>query len=205
MATVSHAMARPPSVSASGAAVATGGPVGLVVLLRRPEFRDPGDGAVSRELHPADAAVALMQETLDAERFGPTALRLARLATSCRCFELNVGTPAATADHIEALFRLDRPTPLDVELRTPSPVIPAHVVSVVVGDRTVVHDQRSGRIFALDAAATRIWEHLGGWRPDPSIDLAGPGVAPFVAQLRALGVLSEPATNGDRARANETR
>ena len=57
-------------VSASGGAVATGGPVHLVILLRRPEFRDPSEGAVSRRLHPADAAVALMQETLDAERFG---------------------------------------------------------------------------------------------------------------------------------------
>jgi hypothetical protein len=193
-------------VSASGAAVSTGGPVRLVILLRRPEFRDPTDGAVSRALHPADAVVALMQETLDAERFGPTALRLARLAASCRCYELSVGPPSATADHIEELFRLDPPVPPDVSVRPPSPAIGAHVVSITVGDRTVVHDRQSGRIFALDAAATLIWNHLGGWHPDPTIDLSGPIVAPFVAQLRALGVLLPAhAGNGDRQPASETR
>ena len=77
------------------------------------------------------------------------------------------------------------------------------MVSVAVGDRTVVHDQQSGRIFALDAAATHIWEHLGGWRLDPSIDVSGPGVAPFVAQLRALGVLAHGAGDGDRELAGD--
>ena len=192
-------------VSASGAAVASGGPVHLVILLRRPDFRDPSEGAVSRRLHPTDAAVALMQETLDAERFGPTAIRLARLAASSHCYELSVGTPSATADRIEEHFSLDPVEPLEVSVRPPSSAIGADVVSVVVGDRTVVHDQQSGRIFALDAAATHIWEHLGGWRPDPSIDISGPVVAPFVEQLRALGVLPTAAGNGDRELAGETR
>ena len=192
-------------VSASGAAVATGGPVHLVILLRRPDFRDPSEGAVSRRLHPADAAVALMQETLDAERFGPAAIRLARLAASSHCYELSVGTPSATADQIEELFSLDPVTPFEVSVRPPSPAFGANVVSITVGDHTVVHDQESGRIFALDAAATHVWEHLGGWRPDSSIDLSGPGVGSFVAQLRALGVLSPDAGDGDRELADRTR
>ena len=193
-------------VSASGGAVATGGPVHLVILLRRPEFRDPSEGAVSRLLHPADATVALMQETLDAERFGPTAIRLARLAASSHCYELSVGTPAATADRIEELFSLDPVTPLEVSVRPPSPAIGADVVSVV-GRRP--HRRPRPAVRPHLRPRCRRDPRLGAPRRVASrpVDRPRPGRAwrPFVAQLRALGVLTPAAGNGDRELAGETR
>jgi hypothetical protein len=54
----------------------------------------------------------------------------------------------------------------------------------------VVHDTASGQIFALDAGAARVWRQLGGWKVDEQVDVNGPVIASFVAQLRALGVLA---------------
>ena len=151
---------------------------------------------VSRPLHPADAVVGLMQETLDAERFGPTAVRLATLAAASHCYEVWLGGPPDTAAVIEELFELAPVDPLDVRVLPESEATSPGVVTVTIGDRAVVHDQGSGRIFALDAAATQIWEHVGGWCVDPAIDLEGPVVGPFVAQLRALGVLGGTGRTG---------
>jgi hypothetical protein len=191
-------------IGASGATVDRGGAPHLVVLLRRPfddgEGTDDGNGtgatsgartgASTRPIHPADAAVALMQETLDAERFGRTAARLAALAAVSHCYEVTIGTPDETADAIESLSRLDPVEPLEVSVLPASDSFGPGVVSVAVGDRTVVHDTHSGRILALDAGATRVWSRLGGWSVDDDIDLDGPVISTFVARLRALGLLA---------------
>jgi hypothetical protein len=176
-------------MGATGAALAQGGAPHLVVLLRRPLDDGALAGPVPQRMHPADAVVGLMQETLDAERFGAAAARLAALAAASHCYELTTGTPEATADVIETLFALDPVDPVDVCVLPPSVAFNPGVVSVAVGDRTVVHDTSSGRIFALDAGGTRVWCRLGGWTVDDGIDVDGPVIAPFVAQLRALGVL----------------
>ena len=63
----------------------------------------------------------------------------------------------------------------------------------LIGDRAVVHSEASGQIFALDEGATRVWKQFGGWDAADEIDLGGPAIAPFVAQLRALGVLLDAA------------
>ena len=160
----------------------------LIVLLR-PRHGGGTAAPASCPLHPADAVVGLMQETLDAERFGATTARLATLTAASHCFEVTLGGPADTAGLIEELFDLAPVEPLDVRVLPESGATTPGVVTVTIGDRAVVHEQRSGRIFALDAAGTRVWEHLGGWSVDPAIDRSGPGIAPFVAQLRALGVL----------------
>ena len=89
-----------------------------------------GSEPVAHSLHPVDAVVNLMQETLDAERFGAPAVRLATLAASTHCVELTVGTPEETADAIETLFRLDPPEPLDVTVLPPSDAFFAGVVSI---------------------------------------------------------------------------
>jgi hypothetical protein len=180
-------------VGASGAAVVGGGVPHLVVLLRRPVDGTLIAGPVVHEIHPADAVVALMQETLDAARFGSAAVELARLAAVSHCFEITTGTPAETADTIETLFRLDPVETLDVRVFPPSDAFSPDVVSVAVGDRAVIHDTASGRIFALDAGATRVWTQLGGWSAEDDIDVHGPVIGPFVAHLRALGVLGGPA------------
>jgi hypothetical protein len=173
----------------AGATASEAAPCHLIVLLRRSADGAAMPSAVSRPVHPVDAVVALMQESLDAERFGPAAARLAALAAASHCHELMIGPPADTAALVEELFDVAPATPLEVRVLPPSAATSPGVVTVAIGDRAVVHDQGSGRIFALDAAAARIWDHLGGWVVDPSIDPDGPGVAPFVAQLRALGVL----------------
>jgi hypothetical protein len=177
-------------IGASGATLSDGGLPCVVVLLRR-SWGDPSTvGAVAHRLHPADAVVALMQETLDAERFGAAAERLAVLAAATHCYELIRGTPGDTADEIERLVGLDPAEPMDVGVLPPSAAFNPGVVSVALGDRAVVHDEASGRILALDEGATRVWRQLGGWSVDPEIDIDGPVIRPLVAQLRALGVLA---------------
>jgi hypothetical protein len=177
-------------LGASGAILATGGTAHLVVLLRQPPLPRPITEPRARLLHPADAVVALMQETLDAERFGPASARLAALAASTRCVELVIGSPVDTAAAIEALFALDPVDALDVRVLPASEAFSTGVVSIAIGDRAVVHDTASGRIFALDAGGTRVWGNLGGWTADTGLDLQGPVVKPFLAELRALGVLA---------------
>lgn len=159
----------------------------VVVLLRRPG----GERAQGpRPLHPADAVVALMQETLDADRFGPdTALRLAQLASRCHCIELERGTPTEVADAIDGLLSLAPPVGMVVRAYPPSQASGDDVVTVGLGDRCVVHHRRSGKILALDAAGTRVWETAGGWRAHPEVQLDGPVIASFVGQLRSHGLL----------------
>jgi len=181
------------AIGASGATLSEGGLAHLLIVLRRPPDGAPPVVPVARPLHPADAVVALMDETLDAERFGAAAIQLATVAAASHCYELTIGTPMATVDDIERLFRLPAAEPLDVAVMPSSDAFTAGVVSVAIGDRAVVHDSVSGLIFALDAGAARVWEQLGGWGTDDSIDIHGPSISPFVAQLRALGVLASAA------------
>jgi hypothetical protein len=175
-------------MGASGCTVGTGGAPHLVVLLRRTEDAPPSAPSAT-VVHPADAVVALMQETLDAQRFGDAALRLTALAAVSHCYEITCGTPSDTADLITTLFTLAPVEPVAVEVLPKSDAFSAGVVSVGVGDRTVVHDTHTGRIFALDVGASRVWSCLGGWSTDPEVDVDRPVIAPFVARLRALGVL----------------
>jgi hypothetical protein len=177
-------------VSASGATIAAGGTPQLLVLLRRESPAYPSGPPAVAQIHPADAVVALMGQTFDAERFGTAALQLARLAASCLCVELTIGTLAETVDAVEALFDLGPAVPLDVDVLSPSTAVSPGVVTVTIGDRAVVHDTASGNLFALDAGATHVWMHLGGWRVDDGLDLDTPMIGPFLTQLRSLGVLA---------------
>lgn len=177
-------------VGASGATIAAHGVPQLVVLLRRDSLAYPSGPPGVQQIHPADAVVAMMGQTFDAERFGSAALQLARLAASCHCFELTIGTLDETVDTVEALFALGPAVPLDVHVLPASPAVSPGVVTVAIGDRAVVHDTGSGSLFALDAGATHVWMHLGGWRVDDGLDLDTPMIGPFLTQLRALGVLA---------------
>jgi hypothetical protein len=175
-------------MSASGATVVNGGEPHLVILLRSGSGDDPNSGARAFPVHPADAVVAMMQDVMDAERFGPTAVRLARLAAASHTYEIIRGTPAQTADEIERLAALDPPEPIDIRVLPDNDAFATGVVSTTIGDRVVVHDTGSGRIFALDPGGARVWEQLAGW--SHGIDTGGPVIQPFVEQLRALGVLA---------------
>jgi hypothetical protein len=88
------------------------------------------------------------------------------------------------------LFGLEPVEPMKVEVLPSSEAFSPGVVSVVIGDRAAIHDTASGAILALDEGATRVWTQLGGWSVDEEMDIDGPVIGPFVAQLRALGVLA---------------
>jgi hypothetical protein len=173
----------------TGADVAEGGAPHLVVLLERPTDA-PRDRAASTALHPADAVVALMQQTLDAERFGAAVPRLARLAARTRCHRLVRGAPGETAAEIERLASAAPVTPVDVSVLPASEAFAPGVVSVALDGRMVVHDPTTGNVFALDAGGARVWRQLGGWGDGDPVDVSGPVLAPFVAELAALGVLA---------------
>lgn len=177
-------------IGATGARIAESGSPRLAVLLRRRQPGEPGSNAVARKLHPADAVVALMQETLDAERFGTAAVRLAQLVASTPCYEMTMGNPGETADLVEVLFDQPRSEPMAVELQQASEALAEGVVSVAIGDRTAVHHLGTGAIFALDEPASKVWEQVAGLA-DHGIDLAGPVVAEFVQQLKAMKVLAD--------------
>ncbi len=161
---------------------------GVVVILQRTHDRRL-DAPIRQALHPTDAVVRLMGETMDAGRYGRRAvLELARLAAASRCIEVTVGPPDVTAELIE-----NETMPagsLEVRELPPSDSVAASVVSVTIGDRVVIHDVESGRILALDEPATEVWMQIGGWAHSDHIDLRGPVIAPFVAQLDALGLLA---------------
>src|SRR5262249_17552622 len=162
----------------------------LLILLQRPPGDAPIGAPETEALHPADAVVGLMQITFDAERFGSAAARLAGLAAVSHCYRLTIGSPADTADTIEELFALEPPAPLDVSVLPPSDAFSPGVVSVAIGDRVVVHSTGSGPILALDPGGTRVWRQLAGWSIDPELDVQGPVIRSFVAELRALGVVA---------------
>lgn len=182
------------SLGAAGAVIASGAPPHLVILLRRPDG-EPSPHPVSRAIEPADAVVALMQETLDAERFGSAAVRLAELAASTRCYELTIGTPAQTAAHIDELFAQPPVEAHEVRVLTPSDSVNADVVTVGLGDWMVIHHAGTGQIFALNPSAAQIWEQIGGWH-DAGVDLQGPVIRQFVEQLRGLGALADATVSG---------
>lgn len=162
----------------------------VVILLRRTQTSGSMALPTSRPIHPVDAVVGLMQETLDADRYGSGAvLALAHLATRCACLELTVGDLTSTVGAIERVFGESEVPPLLVEHLPRSSHIAPEVESVRIGDRVVIHERASGKILALDAAATRIWLKAGGWDRTEEIDLAGPVVSQFVDELISLGLI----------------
>jgi hypothetical protein len=100
-----------------------------------------------------------------------------------------VGEPEATAELIEQLFAEATGEPVPIRGLEGGAAIAPNVVSLLVGDRVVIHEQPEGRILALDATGSQIWLQLGGWETSSDIDLTGPVVAPFVQQLAELGLV----------------
>ena len=105
----------------------------LIVILHLLEELDGVPRSRWQEIHPADAVVRLMAETMDAGRFGPRAVvELGRLAARCRCCELAVGTPEDAALTIEKLFEEPTNDPLPVEELHDGAHIRPNVVSLLV-------------------------------------------------------------------------
>jgi hypothetical protein len=169
-------------------------PTCILVLTTEP--RAPGRGpAEPAPIHPADAVVAMMQQTMDAGRYGPSALGvLAGLAARSRCLQMQVGPLDVAADALERLIS-EPPGRGQVRMLAPSPVpglpwhLPEHVRSLTIADRAVVHETRGGAISALDEAGTAVWLTLLGQPPDgwgPQL-LQNAAIEEFLDQLVALG------------------
>jgi hypothetical protein len=179
------------ALGAVGGRSATAASPHLLVFLRRDAEPAEGGRPAAQPVHPVDAVVRLMAETMDAGRYGArAAVELAHLAARCRCTEVQIGDPEATVDLIEELAGAPasdaRPV---VEIEVAGRLRP-HVVSVLIDDRVVIHAQPEGSVLALDPTATRIWLTLAGRDGGDPLDLEGPVVARFVEQLVALGLVA---------------
>lgn len=171
----------------------------VVVILEMGTEEDWNNPKGALPLHPADAVVALMSQTMDAERFGSEAvLVLAKLAARCRCIQLRVGPLTALSVEIESAARLV-PDDLAVrELVRPAPTemsewsVPDTVVSLSIGERVVIHDTAGGAIVALDEAGASAWLALHGAAPSwlPPQAMEAPGTLAFLSELSAHGLVS---------------
>ena len=179
------------SLGSIGASACESATPHLLALLRRPKDAAAASDPVTKRIHPVDAVVGAMAETLDAGRFGRDAVgELARLATRSLCYEILLGDPTSTVAEIERLFLLPAESPMPIEELPGRGRIPSKVLSILIGDRVVIHEQPEGHVLALDPTATQVWLNLGGWAVSETIDLNGPVVAPFVQQLVDLGLVT---------------
>lgn len=172
-----------------GARIRSSGRPHLIALLNRAESGG-GRPVDARRIHPVDAVVGLMKETLDAGRHGPGSVtELARLAVRCHCYEIAVGEPDETAEMIEQLFDQPAVDPLHMVDHGASGRVSPSVRTVFVGDRAVVHQEPDGHILALDPAGTQVWTALAGAATRQPVELAAPVIAPFVRQLAGLALI----------------
>lgn len=176
------------------------------IVVLTPDQRVAGvDPSHPTTIHPTDAVVAMMEQTMDAGRYGPRAVEaLAVLAARSRCVQMQVG-PLEEAS--TALERLTSETPIENHVQvlepSPSPGLPWHVSehsrSLIIGERAVVHDTAGGAISALDEAGTAVWLTLlgdppAGWGLDM---LQNPAIRGFVDQLTALGFVHVGERHGE--------
>jgi hypothetical protein len=184
-----------PASRLGGRVVAAADPVLLVFL-----SRTGADSAVEvrpswASVHPADAVVLLVQESLDVGRFGESAVVvIAELAARCRCVRVEAGSPFATAELVEQLLNecaaSEYTPPLVLPTRATTEYAPdvrvgGSVVSVLLADRVVVHDVRSGRLASFDEAGSAVWLALHGHQIQECAlpDADSPGVRSFFQAL----------------------
>lgn len=166
------------------------------VVILTPDQRHHGRApSQPAPIHPADAVVAMMEQTMDAGRFGARAVdALAVLAARSHCVQMQVGPLDDAAEALELLIR-ETPTRQTVQLLAAEPLlglpwhVAEHVRSLRIGDRAVLHDTRGGAISALDEAGTAVWRTLLGDPPDGwGLDvLQNSSMRGFMEQLIALG------------------
>ena len=178
----------------------------LIVILHHGFEGSETMRATPMEIHPADTVVALMEQTMDAQRFGPDAVNvLADLASRCTCVSMAVGPLDQAASALTDLLRAGA-TGTDVHLIDTSDRsvvdgwrVPEAVRSVLIGDRAVIHDTAEGAIVALDEAGTGVWRALHGDRPhwlSPD-GLETNATKLFLAQLCSRGLLTESSAHNE--------
>ena len=170
----------------------------VIVILHRAYGGVTDASPLPTQLHPADAAVALMGQTMDAERFGPhAAATLCHIAARCRCVALPVGPLDALVAVLDDLASMPPERAESRDLHTPIEAnsngwqVVHSVRSTIIGDRVVVHDTLGGTIVALDEAGTALWlalhgEPPGWWQPDMMLS---PSTEAFLEQLSSYGLV----------------
>ena len=163
----------------------------VVVLEPASTYEQP---AVVRPIHPADAVVRLMGETMDPERYGPRTLNaLADLAARCRCVTMAVGTLESQVAALEASLTEQRPRHVVDSLDTEHCVaiegwtLGTDIRSLAIAGRVVVHNATTGAIAALDEAGTAVWMALHGtrenWLSDEMLREVGDGFLTALSQV----------------------
>ncbi len=173
--------------------------VKVIVVLHRPPGSSFGSPPIASRLHPADTIVALMEQTMDAERFGPDALlALANVASQSACVSLTIGelNQCVAAVHECTTLPIDdiSVVPLNQDATVDvSYQVPDSVRSVLIGDRAVVHNTAGGAIAALDMGGTAIWSAIHGhpvpWWDDNS--WRSSTTANFLEELADHGLLAQ--------------
>lgn len=184
-------------ISALGAPVAPTLEPRLIIILHKSFDGSTDRIPLTNTLHPSDAAVALLGQTMDAERFGPDAIGvLSRVAARSLCISMSVGPLDEAAESIEDVMR-DEPPSYEVRELSPAAVngydwkSVENVRSFLVGERAVVHDTSGGAIVALDEAASALWRALHDeppdwWQPESA---KTPASIAFLRKLASLGLV----------------
>ncbi len=165
----------------------------LVIMLRRDRVQSRTD-ASWRRLRPAEAVVALVESTLDLDRFGDRALAvLGALAVSASCVEVEAGSLDSTVDLVERLSRdLSRPATGRAVLLPSVPDLGApwfvtdETQTLSIGDAVVVRQKKSGVVFELEDTAATLWLML---LTDPRSIEPTRSNEVFITELEALEVI----------------
>ena len=174
-----------------------------IVILHRRADGSTQEAPTPQPIHPADAVVALMSQTMDAERFGPdTVVVLSELASRCTCVTLAVGPLEESSSVLEQLVLSHSRQSKVVSLHYPSKestfnwAPTPNVRSVKIGERVVVHDTAGGAIVALDESGAAVWRALHGDAPDwwHTETMAAPPTISFLDELTSHGLLQQLAT-----------
>jgi hypothetical protein len=174
----------------------------LIVILSRDPSRQGAAVPSCIPLHGAEAVVALVEQSMDAQRFGEATLQaIAGLAAQSRCVSVDVGTPATTAEMVDRLLAETLEDQQDVPLdRVDHGTVPEAfaelltideaVISLRLGDRVVVQNTSTGRTAAFDPSGSTLWQALCGATVEPFPRPDAPGVDAFLAALSAEGFIT---------------
>lgn len=140
-------------------------------------------------MSPAETTIALVEQSMDFDRFGPSGLELmAQLVSRCTCVRLFRKDPSAMAHEIDALANED---PMEHSVRSLEPVDAGDfepVTTVSIDHELVLRNQTSGLMVSLSDGAAELWRAF----LKNEYALADPDAekSRFFAQLKSAGILT---------------
>lgn len=160
-------------------------------------FLDPEAPPTPEPMSAADATVALVQQTMDFERAGPSSLEtLAALAAECRLYTIGRTDPTAMAEMIEtaALESTHDEPPVAVDTLT---IAWARLVTTVqVGDELVIRNGQTGAVASLNAEGAEAIARMAAGTDASELDA---GDRAFLDQLRQASLMPMSVTGGQSA------